>query len=89
MNTEAEFIPVTGPELEALAKKHVPEGVLNRALKNPAFREFMRILHFMSLTGALSKQDQSMGHQIVMQAKNKEQVLLEFDIKIKAKGKEA
>lgn len=75
---------ISGMDLAKLARERIPERVINQAMKEGAFREFIRIYLLMQGLAAVSLEKGTFGHTFVVKGKDGP-VELEIDVHLSPK----
>lgn len=73
---------VSPEKLTALADEHVSDALLDKAFKDPYFRNFCRIFAFMLMNTAESKVAGSFGHFLLTRDQSGNPVSIDIDIKM-------
>ena len=73
---------LTGAELSTLAEKHIDDDFLERAFKDPVFKDFARICLLFQVTASVTtNQKQQFGHCFVLrESKTKKSTNVEFQV---------
>ncbi len=80
---------LTGAQLHEVAKKQITDKVLNEALKDQYFRDFIRIFLLMNISTAASREPHNFGHALtITDFQTGKPCPCEIEVKITAVGKD-